>query len=284
MNYFLRIGAATFVVLRIATSAAAQTPQPQPQAPAPQLEPPRQKPATPAPPRTAGTAALTLSVQVTDKSGNPIADVAVAATGPVERSAVTGRDGSIAFRSMRAGQYRLRFEHEGFITLEREQVVRPQATDVSVALNPAPVKTPPPPPPPPPAEPVKPVAQPSTRVVEPRYLDIPDYVEKNLVRSSEPQRMTTIGCTDGGTVRILQVREPLNTQQHADSDEVIYVVAGAGFVKVREQETRMDPGAYMLIPRGVTHSMRRSGGNPMITLSMLLGAPCIEMASGAMKE
>lgn len=276
MNYLLKTAAVTFAVLQIATPATAQTPPVQtPPAQAPQLEPPRQKPATQAPPRTAGTTAtLTLSVQVTDKSGNPISDVAVAATGPVERSAVTARDGTIAFRSMRAGQYRLRFEHEKFITLEREQTVRPQATDVSVALNPAPVKAAPPPPPPP--EPVKPVEPPPTRVVEPRYLDIADYVEKNLVRSSEPQRVTTIGCTDGGTVRILQVRDPLNTQQHADFDEMVYVVAGAGFVKVREQETKMDPGAYMLIPRGVAHSMRRSGGTPMITLSIFLGAPCTE--------
>jgi len=271
MQHVLRAIPAGLLVF-LTTTVMAQTPVPAP-APAPPLEPTRQKPpATTAAPR-ASSAGLTLAVQVTDKSGNPIADVAVAATGPVERSATTGRDGTVAFRSMRNGVYRLRFEHENFITLEREQTVRPQATDVTVALNPAPVKVTPPPPPP---EPAKPAERPqATRVVEPRYMDIPGYVEKNLVRS-EPQKTTTIACTDGGTARIFQVKDPLNNDQHADVDEVLYVVAGAGYVRLRDQETKMDPGAYMLIPRGVAHSLRRSGGNPMITLSILLGAPCPE--------
>ena len=213
-----------------------------------------------------------MTVQVTDKSGNSIADVSVDASGPVERSAVTGRDGTVAFRSMRAGEYRLRFEHERFITLEREQMIRPQATEVSVSLNPAPAKAAPPPPPEPVAKAPEP---PPARIVEPRYVDIPDYVERNLVRS-EPQRTTTIGCTDGGTVRILQVRDAVQSQQHDDFDEVIYVVASSGVVRIRDSDMKMVPGAYLLIPRGVPHSIRRTGSNPLITLSMFLGAPCTE--------
>ena len=101
---------------------------------------------TPAPPRAASNPS-TLSVQVTDKSGNGIGNVAIALSGPVDRSGMSGPDGSLAFRSMRAGTYRLRFEHEGFVTLEREVVLARGAGDVSVALNPSPVKpvvTPPP--------------------------------------------------------------------------------------------------------------------------------------------
>jgi mannose-6-phosphate isomerase-like protein (cupin superfamily) len=268
MKHVFRMISSALLLLQLTATAMAQVPAP---AAAPPLEPPRQKPATPPAVRSTG-GSLTLSVQVTDKSGNPIADVAVAATGPVERSAITGRDGNVAFRSMRTGVYRLRFEHDHFITLEREQTVRPQATDVTVALNPAPATVAPPAPPP---EPVKPVERPSARVVEPRYMDIPGYVDNNLIRS-EPQKLTTIGCTDGGTVRILQVREPLNNDVHSDFDEMVYVVAGAGVVRMKDQDTKMDPGAFMLIPRGVSHSLRRAGSKPMITLSVFMGAPCQE--------
>jgi mannose-6-phosphate isomerase-like protein (cupin superfamily) len=272
MMHLRRLVVGTLLGLQTAALASAQTPPP-PVKPAPPLETPRQGPATQSPPPRQAAAALTMAVQVTDKSGNPVADVAVAASGPVERSAVTGRDGTVAFRSMRAGQYRLRFEHEKFITLEREQVIRAQAADVSVSLNPAPVKAAPPPPPP---EPVaKAPERPPSRIVEPRYLDIPDYVERNLVRS-EPQKTTNIGCTDGGTVHILQVRDTVPTQQHDDFDEVIYVVASSGVVRVRDSDMKMVPGAYLLIPRGVPHSIRRTGNNPLITLSMFLGAPCTE--------
>ena len=79
---------------------------------------------------------------VTDKSGNGIGDVNVAVNGPVDRSGRTAADGSVAFRTMRAGTYRLRFENERYITLEREVVVGARASDVSVALNPAPVPKP----------------------------------------------------------------------------------------------------------------------------------------------
>ena len=82
-----------------------------------------------------------MTVEATDKSGNSIADVDVDVDGPVDRTGTTGTDGSIVFRSMRAGTYRVRFEHEGFVTLERELVTRAGSpVTVSVSLNAAPAK------------------------------------------------------------------------------------------------------------------------------------------------
>ena len=170
------------------TSTFAQTPPAQ--TPPPQTPPPQGQ--TPAPPRTAPRAATstpstsTLAVQVTDKSGNGIQGVAVAISGPVERSGLTAADGSISFRSMRAGTYRLRFEHEKYVTLEREVVMR-GATEVAVALNPAPVKPVVAPPSPPPEAAAPAPEQRKLRPVEPRALSIPDFVDKNFIRSSEPQ-------------------------------------------------------------------------------------------------
>ena len=100
---------------------------------------------------------------------------------------------------MRAGTYRLRFEHESYITLEREVTMR-GASDVSVALNPAPVQPVWPPPPPPQAAAPAP-EQRKLRPVEPRTLSIPDFLDKNFIRSSEPQKTSLIACTDGGAAR-----------------------------------------------------------------------------------
>jgi mannose-6-phosphate isomerase-like protein (cupin superfamily) len=259
------------------TTTFAQTPPPQ--TPAPQTPPPQGQ--TPAPPRTAPRATSTpststLAVQVTDKSGNGIQGVAVEVTGPVERSGMTGGDGSISFRSMRAGTYRLRFEHEKYVTLEREVVMR-GASEVAVALNPAPVKPVVAPPPPPQAA-APPPEQRKLRPVEPRALSIPDFVDKNFIRSSEPQKSSLIACTDGGAARVLQVKEPLNNQQNDTADQLLYVVAGAGTVRVRDQAYQAEPGWFVLIPRGVQHGIRREGRNPMIALTVALGAPCAETA------
>jgi mannose-6-phosphate isomerase-like protein (cupin superfamily) len=271
------------------TSTFAQTPPPQ--TPAPQTPPPQgQKPApqtpapqgqTAAPPRAAPRAATstpstaTLAVQATDKSGNGIQGVAVEISGPVERSGLTGADGSISFRSMRAGTYRLRFEHEKYITLEREVVMR-GASEVAVALNPAPVKPVVTPPPPPQQAVAPPPEQRKLRAVDPRALSIPDFVDKNFIRSSEPQKSSLIACTDGGAARILQVKEPLNNQQNDTADQLLYVVAGAGTVRVRDQAYQAEPGWLVLIPRGVQHGIRREGRNPIIALTVALGAPCTE--------
>ena len=257
-----------------AQAPPAQTPAAQP--PAPQT-PPSQMPATqkPAAPRASASPAAgsTLAIQVTDKSGNGIQDVAVAVSGPVERSGATAADGSVSFRSMRAGTYRLRFEHEKYLTLEREVMMR-GASDVSVALNPAPPKPVTPPPPPPQA--VAPVEQRKLRPVEPRTMSIPDFLDKNVLRSSEPQKASLIACTDGGTARTVQVREPLTNQQDDTADQLLYVLAGAGTVRMKDQSYKADAGWFALIPRGVTHSIAREGRNPLFLMMVAMGTPCTD--------
>ena len=275
--------ACLFVFCTLAAAVSAQQPPagaPAATQPQPRPTPPTAAPAPPrttaqSPPRTA-SAVMTLAVRVTDRSGNPLEDVAVAVSGPVERAGSTSEDGGIAFKSLRTGTYRLRFERDGFITLEREVVMRAQPTDVSVALSAAPAK-PAPAAPPPVAAPAPPPPS-STRVVEPRTLSLTDFLDRNLI-GGEPQKTTLLGCVDGGTSRLLQVREPFNDQQHADADEVLYVVAGAGIISVRGRDIKAGPGHFMLIPRGVPHSIRRDGRNPVILLSVLSGSPCHDDAA-----
>ena len=111
--------------------------------------------------------------------------------------------------------------------------------------------------------------------MEPHSLSIPDYLDKNLI-GSEPVKTSLLACADGGTAVLLQVREPLNDLQHAEADEILYVVAGAGILRMRNQETKMAPGHFALVPRGVSHTLRRDGRNPMIAVSLLAGTPCTE--------
>jgi mannose-6-phosphate isomerase-like protein (cupin superfamily) len=234
------------------------------------------------PPRSANAASTpsTLSVQVTDKSGNGIGNVAVALTGPVERSGTTGPDGSLAFRSMRAGTYRLRFQHDGFITLERELVLTRGAADVAVALNPAPptVKPAAPVAAPVPA-PVAPPAARTLKTVEPRAVAMVDFINRNFI-GSEPQKLSLLACSDGGTARLLQVKEPLANLQDDTADQLLYVVAGGGVVRVKDQSYKAEAGSglFVVIPRGAPHSIRREGRNPLIALVVAVGPSCTEAA------
>jgi mannose-6-phosphate isomerase-like protein (cupin superfamily) len=247
-------------------------------APAPESKPPQTKP--PQPQGTTGRAtprALGLAVEVTDRTGNPLSNVQVALAGPVERSGETADDGTVAFRALRAGTYRLRFEHEGFTPFEREVVItRSGRADLSVALTPAeaeeekapePAADTPAPTPPPPAP---------TVIAEPRTLSLLDFLDKNMVRSSEPMRTSILGCAQGGTAQLVQVRDPLQNELHGDVDELVYVIAGEGTLTLDGKDTRVSAGYFAIVPRGTPHQVVRQGRNPLIFMSVLAGAPCTE--------
>jgi mannose-6-phosphate isomerase-like protein (cupin superfamily) len=176
---------------------------------------------------------------------------------------------------MRVGTYRLRFEHEKFITLERELMVGTRANEVSIALNPAPPKPVAAPPPPVAPAPVQPPPRSSNRAVDPRTLSIPDFFERNSI-GSEPQKTSLLGCTDGGTARLLQVKDPMTNQVNPDADQVLYIVGGSGTFRVRDQDYKAPAGSFVLIPRGATFSARRDGRNPIVALVVTMGAACTE--------
>src|SRR5215213_2023006 len=112
-----------------------------------QAPPPPPQTAPPATPRAApssGPRASTVTVTVTDDAGTPVQGVTVTVTGPVTRTVTTIANGTARLLGMRSGTYRLRFEHQGFITLERDVTMRAGAVpEVDVTLSPG---TAPPPP------------------------------------------------------------------------------------------------------------------------------------------
>jgi mannose-6-phosphate isomerase-like protein (cupin superfamily) len=110
-------------------------------------------------------------------------------------------------------------------------------------------------------------------------VSIPDFLEENLI-AREPRKASRLGCTAGGTATLVQLREPLAEQAHEDVDEVLYVVAGEGTLRVGGREFRLQPGTYGLVPRGHAHTIGVRGSKPLILLSVAAGAPCDERSPG----
>ena len=71
--------------------------------------------------------ATTARVIVRDRSGTALGDVHIAMSGPVSQEVVTDASGMASVGTTRDGSYRLRFERDGFITLEREISVAERA-------------------------------------------------------------------------------------------------------------------------------------------------------------
>ena len=223
--------------------------------------------ATPRPQRrSVGTAAF--AIMVSDLSGAPLGDVKVTMSGPVSRDARTER-GRIAFENLPAGNYVLRFEREGFFSLEREVVARGGAPiDVKVTLTPEP----PPPPPPVPAFSPKPPAP--ARSPEPVAIDMPAFIEKNHVARRDPWKSSMLACTAGGPATLIQVKDPIVEHVHADADEFLYTIAGEGSVTAAGTPHPLRAGAFMMVPRGVPHIIVAVTRNPLMLLSIRAGEPC----------
>jgi hypothetical protein len=225
---------------------------------------------TPAPVKT-----TSLRVTVRDPKGDSLDGVKVVLSGGAEGEYSTAAAGTAVLTNMKDGLYRLRFEHEGFVTLEREFSVKATSalTPVDIVLTPAP-----PPPPPPPAPAPKPTAGPVPSG-PPISVNIPDYLDHNFI-GRDPIKESVLACKPAEIVRLLQLRENMAEHVHDKVDEVLYVVAGEGVVRLGGQEMAMKPGSLAVVPLGAAHSVERRGKNPLIMLSTLSGATCPANAKG----
>lgn len=228
-------------------------------------------------PRPSGTATTTALLFITDGTGRAIENVTVNVMGPVDREVKSPSIGATRIEGLRAGTYRVRFTHERFITFEKEISWRAGTAqpEMSIMLNAAPERPAAAAPAPAPVI----VEKPSTRLPPPgtpKTLSLPDYIEKNFITGREPQKQSEIGCSGLEKALLWQVREPWNGRQHEDADGMLYVVGGDGRLKLGEREFTIAAGAFIVVPRGTTYSLSRSGRNPVIVLAVLSGAPCVE--------
>lgn len=213
----------------------------------------------------------TLEVRVTDRSGAVLGDATVRAEGPVPREGTTDAEGGATLRNLPTGSYRLRFDREGFVALEKEISVKAGAPQtVHAALTPAPPPPAPAAPPPPPPAP----AAPMFLAGSPLVVSIPDVADRQLITSKETTKESLIGCSGAAATRLLQARSPIAAHAHADADEVLYVVAGEATLMLGGAEHRISSGSLAIVPRGMEHSVTRRSSGPVILTSTLSGQPC----------
>ena len=231
--------------------------------------------ATPATPRrTRPAAAAPAQVVVRDRSGAPLEGVRVVVTGVPALETTTGADGTATLSNVGSGSFRLRLERDGFITLEREVTVRSgQPAKIEVALSAAPAPPPPPPEPAPAPAPAPPSTVAASPSGPPVFISIPDFLDKNYI-GRDPLKESVLGCLADSTTRLLQLHDAIGEHNHADLDEMLYVVAGEGSVRVRGESRNVAAGALSIIPHGQPHAIERRGKNPLMVLSILSGAPC----------
>ena len=239
-----------------------------PAAPAPAAPPPKPQ-SRPA----ATSSASALSVMVTDKSGNGIGDVNVALSGPVERSGRTAADGSVAFRSMRGGNLpaplRTRTLHHARTGnrrrdagLGRVRRAQPCAGDQaggrrSGAGGAATGSE---------AE--------SRRRAAHRFPCRTSSKRTSSGRSRRRRRCLAVRTA--APRESCRSRSRLTNQVNEDADQILYVVAGGGSMRVRDRELQGGAGIVRAGParRADRRAARRQ--EPAHRLSVTMGAACTE--------
>lgn len=210
-------------------------------------------------PRTA-----TFAILVTDADGAQVPNVRVTVEGAASRTVRT-EGGRIALEELPVGDYRLRFEKDGFVTLERELTARAgKPIEVNVTLH----RVPPPPAPPAPVKPERPAVD-----AKPAAIDLLAVIDKEFIGRAAG-KTTPLACGGDGSASLIQVNDPVADHAHAEADEFLYVIAGEGAANVAGAAHRLRAGALLFVPRGVTHRFSQSGRNPLIVLSVSAGQGC----------
>jgi hypothetical protein len=164
----------------------------------------------------------------------------------------------------------VRCERAGFITLEREFTVRGGARNaIDVILNSA---TPPAPPSDKsvPQSPTVGAIPPSGPLVA---LSIPNFLDRNFI-GRELFKESILTCTPQETVRLLQMREGMAPHIHDRVDEIVYVVAGEGALRLGKDTVPLRAASLVVVPHGSDHAFERRGRKPLIVVSTLSGAAC----------
>jgi hypothetical protein len=188
--------------------------------------------------------------------------------GPVERTGRTAANGSVHFAGLRAGVYRVRFEHEGFIALEREVNVRgTQAEEIGATLSAA--APPPPAPEPAPAPPAVEHAPLPAAV-----FDITAYLEQDYLKSG-PNRVKSIACSATDSVSLVQTTSSYASAA-GDRQLVLVTIAGKGQVTVGGKTTPVDAksGTTVTVPQGTALEASRDGKSTLVFVLVQLGSGC----------
>jgi hypothetical protein len=269
--------------LAVVPPLSAQPPgAPTAQSPAPQTTPPSAPPAAP----SRGTAStsggggrpVNVTVAVTDGGGLGLQGVHVLVNGPVTRDGTTVADGSFRALGLKPGAYRLRFEHQRFVTLERDITVRGgQPTEVDVMLTRAPEQAKPevPAPTPPPA------TERASAPLPAGSFDVTSYLEKDYLKSG-PNRVKSIACSDTDAVDVVQTATsyavPAGKRQLA-----VVAIAGQGRASVGGRSYPLDSrsGSTVTVPANTGFEASREGKSTLVFVLVSIGEGCHQAESAA---
>ncbi len=246
-----------------------------PQAPTPKPADAKPAPATQSAP---GVKPGSIDLTVTSQTGALLSGASVRADGPSSRQGSTDVEGDVILTNVAAGTYRCRIQRDGYITLEKELTVKVGTrASAEAVLSPAPPAPPPPAPLPP-----TPAVQVQAALVAglPVTVSLVDQLADDLIKSKDAVAEHDLGCSGATSAKLIRLRDGLPAHTQADTDEIVYMIAGDATLTIGGKDQVVGPGWLGVIPRGTSHAIARRGTKALLVLSIQSGPPCPSAAAG----
>lgn len=81
---------------------------------------------------------------------------------------------------------------------------------------------------------------------------------------------TTLHGDDAVTINLLSLREPVAMHRHLKCEEVDYLLAGEGVLRLGEDERALRAGDLVVVPRDTPHGFTPTGALPAVVLQTFI--------------
>lgn len=78
-------------------------------------------------------------------------------------------------------------------------------------------------------------------------------LEDSLARIREPWSPRIVGALNGQHVKLARLRGEFVWHRHEEADELFLVLSGTLRMELRDGAVEIDPGEFLIVPRGVEH-------------------------------
>ncbi len=106
-----------------------------------------------------------------------------------------------------------------------------------------------------------------------RHADLESLLADNPLGANENIRTVPLYRSERSSNVLVQIRDREPLHRHADSDITVFLLRGAGELRVGKQMHAVKSGDVMHIPRGAVHAYINRGPEPAVALVVYSPAP-----------
>jgi mannose-6-phosphate isomerase-like protein (cupin superfamily) len=89
-----------------------------------------------------------------------------------------------------------------------------------------------------------------------------------------PRQEVLLSCSTNTRTTLVQMGPTQPERLYESAEATYFVLSGEGIVHMDGKDTSLKLDGFVSVPRGVSHSLTRTGRKPLIFIMQLSGEPC----------